>query len=927
MDDPKKLLITLHGIRTFGQWQERLGEHVAKLLPTAKILHYHYGYFSTFSFLVPFLRWLAVRRFRHELLSVVREHPGAEVSIVAHSFGTHLAVHALAGIEKDRRPKVRRLILAGSVLQSSFPWDRKLPTHDVQEVLNDCGVSDQVLWLSQLVVLFTGMAGRLGFWGMTGSRVMNRYHKGGHSLYFEDCGEFGFMARMWVPLIAEDAAPLPVDERKPMGPADGMVVSLLQFTQPAKMVLYTALLIGLIYVSFLVPRQRAAAEHLLNRAQVAQIMLERGNAGVSRGAAILAAVAQARTGLQGAYLESLRFVLAGFAIPEDEIPEGQLVRFDAHASNTVVVRYGERLIDLKVEGAVSGLLLPSRNEAFVLDELHILWIVSTIDPSDRWSINLDGILPGHLILPKQSPPMESGLSGFDSDRLYALDRPQILAADDGRTVLIQGWIQASYVGAVAPSVQVLDTDRRLIAQWVFSPWGSRFFDPRDGRIVAVSVECFPADREKALSLLRDGTLESVSFEVFNGVLVERPTLPSDLEGMDFTGGLADPACVGSLELDPDEFPRGVLPRVLVVSAAESRLWRYWGAVPFEEEVVNLGFYRPELWAAIDRNWPGDLITPKPPTDYSRGPFDIVSWAERTLVLYESSDGRHPMWVVIEYQWATDSLRVMEVQADRTIYGRAWALLLGDNYMGGASLSLADLSSLEVIKPEFRPDRWVVDGVLSEAESRAVVLSNKGELIIFSLDRNPVIQHRIFLPYEHSSQFPLYEWEGPMASVEGAVIVPYGDGVARVRLVNGEVEWVSGASGFGQPKYITAFAGGKMVAVGNRTGIRLLNATTGFFVNQALLAKNLEGANDRAEIAGWHEASGDTLEIEVYPLGHTEYDQPVHLYRRVVAPRGLVLNRQEIEARLGMRQTLEPKPIPLAELLRLRQIAASDLGSK
>ncbi len=95
----KKLVITVHGIRTFGQWQERL----ARLLcadPSKDIAveNYHYGYFSVLAFLVPVFRWIATRRFRTELEHIAREYPDRELSLVAHSFGTHLVGWGLLGI-------------------------------------------------------------------------------------------------------------------------------------------------------------------------------------------------------------------------------------------------------------------------------------------------------------------------------------------------------------------------------------------------------------------------------------------------------------------------------------------------------------------------------------------------------------------------------------------------------------------------------------------------------------------------------------------------------------------------------------------------------------------------------------------------------------------------------------------------------------
>src|ERR1039457_6521788 len=64
-----RLLITVHGIRTFGLWQEKL-EHKLREEPgrTVEVCHYRYGFFTVLAFLIPPFRWLATRRFRAELL-------------------------------------------------------------------------------------------------------------------------------------------------------------------------------------------------------------------------------------------------------------------------------------------------------------------------------------------------------------------------------------------------------------------------------------------------------------------------------------------------------------------------------------------------------------------------------------------------------------------------------------------------------------------------------------------------------------------------------------------------------------------------------------------------------------------------------------------------------------------------------------------
>jgi WD40 repeat protein len=242
-----RVLLTVHGIRTFGLWQERL----EALLPKehgVKAYHYRYGYFSVISFLVPFLRWLVTRRFRQELLRITQLHPGVCIDIVAHSFGTHLVAWALLGFPKERRPRIRTIIFAGSVLKVGFSWRVLMDDGTVWRVVNDCGTKDAVLLFNQLFVLFTGMAGRVGFNGMMNAeRFVNRYFAFGHSGYFEVAGRPSdeFMRNYWLPLLMCDDVPEQIDQRGKLSTLRGLMIFLLNNAEPVKLCLYVTPLLSL----------------------------------------------------------------------------------------------------------------------------------------------------------------------------------------------------------------------------------------------------------------------------------------------------------------------------------------------------------------------------------------------------------------------------------------------------------------------------------------------------------------------------------------------------------------------------------------------------------------------------------------------------------------------------------------------------------
>jgi hypothetical protein len=208
------------------------------------VREYRYGWFSVIAFMVPLLRWLVTRRFRQALLREAGSEAWDRVDLVAHSFGTHLVGHGLLGIPKGKRPIIHTVILAGSVLKVGFSWRVLMDDGGVYRVINECGTRDKVLVLNQLFVLFTGMAGRVGFNGMEDrERFLNRYYAFGHSGYFEGAT---FMRQRWLPLLLGDGRPPPGPRRVTPTALQGLVIFLLNNAEPVKLTLYVAPLVGLV---------------------------------------------------------------------------------------------------------------------------------------------------------------------------------------------------------------------------------------------------------------------------------------------------------------------------------------------------------------------------------------------------------------------------------------------------------------------------------------------------------------------------------------------------------------------------------------------------------------------------------------------------------------------------------------------------------
>jgi hypothetical protein len=158
--------------------------------------------------------------------------------------------------------------------------------HGVDRVINDCGINDSVLILNQITVLFTGMAGRLGFNGGTGRSLRNRYFSFGHSGYFLTGNQTddSFMRRFWLPLLTTNSDPELVDERK-SDALSGIKLALLNNAEPIKVAVYSSpfVVVALIFIGlyFQADEARKLAETQRDRAVRALDRIDRSSLGIA----------------------------------------------------------------------------------------------------------------------------------------------------------------------------------------------------------------------------------------------------------------------------------------------------------------------------------------------------------------------------------------------------------------------------------------------------------------------------------------------------------------------------------------------------------------------------------------------------------------------------------------------------------------------
>jgi CheY-like chemotaxis protein len=236
-------VLSVHGIRTFGQWQTRLRRLIEARTDAVSFHTYKFGYFSSLLFLIPWIRNIQVERLKNDIEPIIKDSEFDRVYIFCHSFGTYLVAYSLLKIfDAENVVAKTTLVLCGSILPSNFDW-RKIDSGKALRVINDCGDRDYVLWLSAAFVLGVGMAGKVGFYGFSNDFIMNRFFNGGHSSYFR--GD-DFMLKYWLPLLDDVPVISEVDERQNASFAARLGEKTVEFVSTIKPWIYLVLGLALL---------------------------------------------------------------------------------------------------------------------------------------------------------------------------------------------------------------------------------------------------------------------------------------------------------------------------------------------------------------------------------------------------------------------------------------------------------------------------------------------------------------------------------------------------------------------------------------------------------------------------------------------------------------------------------------------------------
>ncbi|MHC2539136.1 DUF6932 family protein [Bradyrhizobium diazoefficiens] len=156
-----KALITVHGIRTYAEWNAEIA-HIASSNGWI-FAPFTYGFFDISQLAKAKERNLIVDKFRAHIHDI-RDRYGCDVSVIAHSFGTYVVMKYLLGF--DLPPvQIDTLILTGSIIDENLDLEKLKGKAAV--VVNEVAPNDDIVQWAQAGTLWgddlIGASGAVGF--------------------------------------------------------------------------------------------------------------------------------------------------------------------------------------------------------------------------------------------------------------------------------------------------------------------------------------------------------------------------------------------------------------------------------------------------------------------------------------------------------------------------------------------------------------------------------------------------------------------------------------------------------------------------------------------------------------------------------------------------------------------------------------------
>lgn len=161
-----KTLISIHGVRSKQKngWQTELCKYIKKCgRKDIRYITYSYGWIPAFYCIIPFIRRYHVKKFKKFLNQTIYPQYGDNITVVAHSFGSHISFHSL----KDSIG-CKKLILFGSVLHCRENFHGIVPKK-IKSIENFHSKEDQVAQFAP--------QGHCGFFGFRNQNTKSKKWK------------------------------------------------------------------------------------------------------------------------------------------------------------------------------------------------------------------------------------------------------------------------------------------------------------------------------------------------------------------------------------------------------------------------------------------------------------------------------------------------------------------------------------------------------------------------------------------------------------------------------------------------------------------------------------------------------------------------------------------------------------------------------
>jgi pimeloyl-ACP methyl ester carboxylesterase len=188
----KHIVVLLHGMNTNAEWQEAIAESMRnspELEPTVV----GYGNFNPLKFFVPYIfRRGRIKKVLTDLRGIRARNPDADISIVAHSFGTYIVAKILAA---NSDVKLHRILLCGAIVDTDYDWSA-VSERFSEPVVNDIGRRDIYPSLAKSWSWGLGNSGCIGF---QNSLVRDRHFMYGHSGFLN----VRHMHKFWLPYLID----------------------------------------------------------------------------------------------------------------------------------------------------------------------------------------------------------------------------------------------------------------------------------------------------------------------------------------------------------------------------------------------------------------------------------------------------------------------------------------------------------------------------------------------------------------------------------------------------------------------------------------------------------------------------------------------------------------------------------------------------